>query len=332
MSEPSGPPMAILSVVGAGRSGTTVLASILGEVDGFQSAGELRWFWERGVAEQRPCGCGKVPARCPVWSVVASRVTEAQAGQGWSLREVVAAQHEVARQRSLFRLLRAVHAGVAGWQALDLVLKVTGNTVRTLADVTAARVIVDTSKRPQDAAVLAMLNQVDLYVLHIVRDPRAVVHSWRRRKSFRTDSGTRTMGTRSLPSSVRAWLVNSIGAELLRRRLPESRWLHIRYEDFAANPRSSVESILRFLGEGGARAPFASDDTVTLHPNHIVAGNPSRFTTGSVRIKVDEEWRRALPKHDQRLVEWLTKPLMARYGYGGPNDAASPSQRAKRDS
>jgi hypothetical protein len=38
----------VLSIVGAGRSGTTVLASILGEVGGFASAGELRWLWERG--------------------------------------------------------------------------------------------------------------------------------------------------------------------------------------------------------------------------------------------------------------------------------------------
>jgi hypothetical protein len=321
VSEPPGPPMAVFSVVGAGRSGTTVLASILGEVDGFQSAGELRWFWERGIAEQRPCGCGKIPERCPVWSVVASRVSEAQAGRGWSLPEIVAAQHEVARRRSLFRLLRALDRGVGGWQALDLVLKVTGNTVRAYADVTGARVIVDTSKRPQDAAVLAMLNHVEHYVLHIVRDPRAVVHSWRRRKSFSSESGSRTMGTRSLPASVRAWLFNSIGAELLRRRLPESRWLHMRYEDFAANPRSSVDSILRFLGEGSAVTPFTSDDTVTLHPNHIVAGNPSRFTTGSVQIRADEEWRNTLPRHEQRLVEWLTKPLMVRYGYGGSSNA-----------
>jgi Sulfotransferase family len=307
-------PLTVLSVVGAGRSGTTVLASILGEVESFESAGELRWFWERGIAEGRPCGCGAIPNDCPVWSRVAAQVLNAD--RDWSLDDLVAAQHEVARQRNLPRLLRAVRSGPTGWPALELVRTVTGRAVRAFAEVTAARVVVDTSKRPQDAAIYAMLPEIEHYVLHIVRDPRGVVYSWRRRKSFRSDSGVRTMGTRSLPSSVRAWLLNSIGAELLRRRLDESRWLHLRYEDFAADPRSSVESILRFLG-GGDIPPFDGRSTVTLHPNHIVAGNPSRFTTGSVTLKVDDEWRSGLSRRDQLLVRLATGPLMRRYGYGG---------------
>jgi hypothetical protein len=194
------------------------------------------------------------------------------------------------------------------------VLAATGGAVRAFAEVTDARVVVDTSKRPQDAAIYAMLPGIEHYVLHIVRDPRGVVYSWRRRKSFRSDSGIRTMGTRSLPSSVRAWLLNSIGAELLRRRLDKTRWMHLRYEDFAADPRSSVESILRFLGTG-EMPPFDGKSTVTLHPNHIVAGNPSRFTTGAVTVKVDNEWRNGLPRRDQLLVQLVTAPLMMRYGY-----------------
>jgi Sulfotransferase family len=321
---PESAPLTVLSVVGAGRSGTTVLASILGEVDGFQSAGELRWFWERGIAERRPCGCGKIPELCTVWSRVASAV---RAGAtDWSVSDLVEAQHRVTPISRLPRLLRALDTGQSTWPALDLVRRVTEDTVRSFAEVTDARVVVDTSKRPQDAAILAMLSGVNFYVLHIVRDPRGVVYSWRRHKSFRTESGTRTMGTRKLLSSVRAWLVNSVGAELLKRRVPESHWLHMRYEDFAADPRASVESILRFLGENH-RPPFVSDDTVTLHPNHIVAGNPSRFTTGNVTINVDEEWRHELPQRDQRLVELATLPLMLRYGYraGGAAQRASGS-------
>ena len=50
----SGAPIKVLSVTGAGRSGTTVLASILDGFEGFASAGEVRRLWERGVAEGRP--------------------------------------------------------------------------------------------------------------------------------------------------------------------------------------------------------------------------------------------------------------------------------------
>ena len=47
-------PLKLLSIVGAGRSGTTVLASVLDAVEGFSSPGELRWLWERGMEWQRP--------------------------------------------------------------------------------------------------------------------------------------------------------------------------------------------------------------------------------------------------------------------------------------
>jgi hypothetical protein len=175
-------------------------------------------------------------------------------------------------------------------------------------------VIVDTSKRPQDAAVFAGLEDVDHYVLHLVRDPRAVVHSWRRAKTFSVDGQTRTMGTRSLPSTVRRWVDNCLSAEVLRRRLPRDRWLFLSYEDFARDPQPAAESIMSLVGESG-HPPFQDRDTVLLHPNHIVAGNPSRFVTGSVTIRPDDEWRSSMARRDQRLVELATLPLMLRYGY-----------------
>ena len=316
MSSPR-PPLKVLSVVGAGRSGTTVLASILGEVDGFASAGELRWLWERGVQAERPCGCGIIPAHCAVWSPVIEQTlarTAANASPG-KVESIVSSQHELARRRNLIRVLQSIDPDdKEAWPALQTVRTVTGSACSALADVTASRVVVDTSKRPLDAAILAGVKEVDHYVLHIVRDPRAVVHSWRRAKSFTTQGTTRTMGTRSLPSTVRRWISNAISAEALRRRIPAPRWLHIRYEDFAAEPRAVVQSILSFLGEN-AETPFTDDHTVLLHPNHIVAGNPSRFTTGSVTIRADEEWRRSMARRDQRLVELLTMPLMLKYGY-----------------
>jgi hypothetical protein len=306
----------VLSVVGAGRSGTTVLASILGEIDGFASAGELRWLWERGVLAERPCGCGRKPTDCPVWSPVVAK-TLADLGAGTThttVDEIVAAQHEVARRGSFVRLLRSIDGDTDAWEALRLVRSATASACRALTEVTGARVVVDTSKRASDAAVLAGLPDVDHYVLHIVRDPRAVVHSWSRAKTFTTAGQTRTMGTRGLPSSARRWMSNGLSAEALRRRLPDSRWLHMRYEDFATEPRQSVQRLLDLMGEGGG-TPFEDDHTVRLNPNHIVAGNPSRFTTGSVTIRADDAWRRQMPRRNQQAVAALTLPLMLRYGY-----------------
>jgi len=310
-------PLKVLSIVGAGRSGTTVLASILGEVAGFASAGELRWLWERGVVARRPCGCGALPAQCEVWGPVLTKTLQtADSDEQVRLaQQVMAALDELGKRRNRLRVLRSADGGSREWTALQDVRRYAGAATRAFAEQSAARVIVDTSKRPQDAAVFAGLEDVDHYVLHLVRDPRAVVHSWRRAKTFSVEGQTRTMGTRSLPSTVRRWVDNCLSAEVLRRRLPRDRWLFLRYEDFARDPRPAVESIMSMLGESG-EPPFQSRDTVLLHPNHIVAGNPSRFVTGSVTIRSDDEWRSQMSRRDQRLVEVATLPLMLRYGYG----------------
>ena len=309
-------PLKVLSIVGAGRSGTTVLASILGEVAGFASAGELRWLWERGVVARRPCGCGALPAQCEVWGPVLTKTLQtADPDEQITLAQtIMAALDELGNRRNRLRVLRSADGGMREWTALQEVRRYTAAATRAFAEQSAARVIVDTSKRPQDAAVFAGLEDVDHYVLHLVRDPRAVVHSWRRAKTFSVDGQTRTMGTRSLPSTVRRWVDNCLSAEVLRRRLPRDRWLFLSYEDFARDPQPAAESIMSLVGESG-HPPFQDRDTVLLHPNHIVAGNPSRFVTGSVTIRPDDEWRSSMARRDQRLVELATLPLMLRYGY-----------------
>jgi Sulfotransferase family len=322
-------PIKVLSVVGPGRSGTTVLGSILGEIEGFESTGELRWLWERGVQEQRPCGCGQPPEKCEVWGrVVKETSTSSTPGQPqWTLEQLVGSQHEIAHLTNRQRVLRSVRGPHEDWEQLDRVRAAIGAAVHAFADVTGARVVIDTSKRPHDAAVFAGVPDIDHYVVHVVRDPRAVVHSWRRAKTFTVAGRTRTMKARRMPSSVRRWVANCIGSEMLRRQIPTSRWLEMRYEDFATDPHGAVDQILELLGENG-QPPFESDDTVLLHTNHMVAGNPSRFTIGSVKIRPDEAWRTKMPVRDQHLVAFATKPLMMRYGYGSSNGNRVPARSA----
>jgi hypothetical protein len=161
---------------------------------------------------------------------------------------------------------------------------------------------------------MARVPGVDQYVVHMLRDPRAVAHSWRRAKAYSYGDETRTMGTRKLPATVRRWLANALGTEALQRQLPSDHWQRLRYEDFCGHPVESMDRLLTMMGVPG-RPPFEDASTVHLQPNHIVAGNPSRFTVGSVRIRADEEWKTVMSRHDRMLVAASTWPLLHRYGY-----------------
>jgi D-aminopeptidase len=66
-----GEPVKVVVFIGSwSRSGSTLLDLMLGKVDGFFSAGELRLLWQRGAAENQLCGCARPFAECEVWSRV----------------------------------------------------------------------------------------------------------------------------------------------------------------------------------------------------------------------------------------------------------------------
>ena len=89
----------------------------------------------------------------------------------------------------------------------------------------------------------------------------------------------------------------------------------VRYEDFVRTPRPIVERIVAFVGEKTEELPFVDDTTVRLVPTHTVAGNPSRFKTGDVALRPDDEWTRKMDAAQRFVVTSVARPLLGRYGY-----------------
>ena len=53
-----------------------------------------------------------------------------------------------------------------------------------------------------------------------------------------------------------------------------------------------------------------------LGTSHSVAGNPMRFRTGPITLRVDDAWKDEMPVRDQRIVGGLTAPLSRWYRRG----------------
>ncbi len=317
----------LLSIVGPGRSGTTVLGGILGEVDGVFCPGELRWLWQRGVLAERRCGCGELITECAIWSDVLARgnASPALAGatdQRAAAESVVAWQDEISAHRR--RVLSLTDQ--PGWSALEKYTEVLGATIDEIFSVTGASVIVDTSKRPQDAAVIARIAGLHHVVVQMVRDPRAVAHSWGRVKALPANDKSTAMGTRGPWASLWRWTGNCRESESLKRRIPADRWLFIRYEDFVKDPRAAINDILDLVDLPHGGNPVQVDGSVTMSGNHTVAGNPNRFDRGAVTIRSDDEWMRTEPLSRQMLLGLAALPLMRKYHYAvKPNAGAAVS-------
>ncbi|MEV6967465.1 sulfotransferase [Hamadaea sp. NPDC051192] len=289
----------VLYLAGWGRSGTTILDNILGSYPGVFSAGELCFLWRRGLISGRRCGCGTPVRDCDLWQAVLS---SAYGDDPPDPRQVVAWQDEAARARHTARILRDGHP----------LVDVMARLYQGIADVTGASLIIDSSKLPSGAALLA--GSPSAYLVHMVRDPRAVAHSWQRPKQqLDLPSRVTLMKPHSTWDSTAKWLTWNYLTELTARRFAVHR--RLRYEDFARSPRSVVEDLLGMAGVPVDDGPFLDDRTVALAANHTVSGNPGRFTTGPVAIRADEAWRRDMRPSARMLAGTLALPLRWRYRY-----------------
>lgn len=302
----------VLYVAGWGRSGSTLLDRLLGQVPGVFSTGEVRDIWQRGVMQNRLCGCGAAFHDCEVWR----RVGEVAFG-GWSELDVGDAHELRLRLDRPWSPPRVLGSRLTPELDAD-VERYVGYLERlygAIAEVTGARVIVDSSKIATYAMLLHRVPGMDLRALHLVRDPRGVVHSWQK-TVVRADAGGRDEMLRYgvAPASARYVFYNSLAHGLAALGIPYRR---LRYEDLIAAPREHVARTLAFAGlaSPAGTLDFIGDGRAELGANHTVDGNPMRLQMGEVALLADTAWRTDMEPGRRSLVSALTAPLLVAYGY-----------------
>jgi hypothetical protein len=298
----------ILYLMGWGRSGSTILSNILGQLEGFLPVGEIRTIWKDGFRQNRICGCGKPFSECDFWTRVFedfSRHSGRMEAEQW---EKVCREETRSLSGPKYLLPR-------GWiphsPAFQEYLSVTGMVYESLQRTSGCSVIVDISHSPFYGCLLGLLPGLDVYYVHLIRDPRATAFSWLVPKP---QPGPHQMLRIGCIKSSMLWTMWNAVSEWMQRRNPE-RFFRIRYEDFIHQPRPSVEDLVRFIGENPSSLPFVSNNTVRLEPNHTLRGNPVRFQTGRIDLKEDLRWQALMKPADRWTTGFLTWPLAIGYGY-----------------
>jgi hypothetical protein len=304
----------ILYISGWQRSGSTILANILGQLDGLVSTGELYYLWDFVWSRNIRCGCGSGFHECPLWTKVVA--TAFGSGDRIDVDRMRRIGELACSTRRLPRLMvpwsrRRLAAGLHEY-VTNL-----GRLYSAILSATGGSLIVDSSKWPSYGRILQMVPGVEIKVVHLVRDPRAVAWSWLRRKALPDRDPPEEMYRTPTDSSLH-WLAWNVAAESFWGR----EMLLLRYEDFVREPAVALRQILEFAGEGARRVAIAPDRTVDLRPTHTVSGNPLRLRSGPVRIEEDDEWKSRMRRRDLALVTALTFPMLLRYGYVG--SAAAP--------
>lgn len=298
-------PTKLLYVVGSGRSGSSLFDVLMGAHPMVSSAGEVHRLCLDPAT--RVCACGSTLDDCDRWESV-RRVLAHRLGvnlPSWSLFKVShdaydhsGISHAIAgamclapirpdgilsRANSTLGHLRA--SAAASWELFDAMTAAEGT-----------QMVVDSTKTAARMRFLAAARPRDIYVLHLVRDGRAVAASEMRRTGS------------TMRQSATTWRNTLAKTDLMLRRIPSAQKMELKYENLCADPLNSINSVLRFAG---------LTEFTELHiPDtfHTIPGNPM-LLTGIDSIRLDTQWKSQLDSGHLTEFSRVASRTMRRHGY-----------------
>jgi hypothetical protein len=269
----------LVYILGAGRSGSTILGATLGNCEGFVYGGELNYWLPRGGVPQSGSA-----AQERFWEQVRMHVDT----EGLSGNE---ARMSLERSMSLLQPRR--------WRARgrlrDPYRRFCESLITAIANVSGASFVVDTSHYPLRARELQAIEGIELYLIFLVRDPERVVAS--------LDPADPTSYSQStLAANAYLWLTHALALRVFLRHPPERR-LFLRFDTFLAHPHVVLRRVLDWLGTS-AEVP----DLQALSVGFPILAN--RFTRASQTTALRQP---AGPAKRSRLTEALQLPWTAAF-------------------
>jgi hypothetical protein len=235
----------VIYVMGAGRSGSTILGVTLGNCVNIFYGGELdKWLMRSGLPKRDGA------ERARFWATVGENVNGPQELFGRD------AHQYIERSSSLFRLsafsmrrrLRARYR------------RVTEELFRAIAHTAEATHVVDTAHYPLRARELQRLDGIELYIILLVRDPQSIVASFERDDVPEARFSART-------TNAYLWLTYLLSLSVFLRH-PSARRVLLRHEDFLADPEGVLAIVLEQVD-----SPAAIPDLRALSTGFPLQGN-----------------------------------------------------------
>lgn len=301
----------VLYIAGAGRSGSTLLEMLLGNLSGYFSIGEARHFFEYLDVEGKLCGCGNELTECSFWSAVIERL---RLNPQVNLERAAHLSHTINRTRYTWQIQASPLQQQSWHEKSAELVGYLAHLYEAIWQQSGQQIIVDSSKVPSHLLLLSQISLLDLRALHLLRDGRAVAYSWsKRRKRQMTPAGVFVeLPHRSAYRATMTWVLENVLVSRIGRRLP--RYTKLHYESFVGDPGSELEECLNQLG---LDADFSnlSNGEANLSTNHSVGGNPLRFQNKQQKIVLDIKWRSAMDPLTKLIITCLAGPWLLRYGY-----------------
>jgi hypothetical protein len=298
----------VIYIIGAGHSGSTLLDIVLSNHPDIEGVGELTNLVCRGWKLNEYCACGEPGNDCPFWSAVRQEWFGRTGAN--DLDSYLALERKFATY-SQWKFLRSQR------QAPDPdfaeYARRTVGLFEAIQHVSGKSIIVDSSKIPVRGLALTMMPEIDLRIIHLVRDPRGVAWSLKKKKS-KDDKAGIAVARQPIPvwRTAVSWCRVNLRSEWVFRQVLAERAVRVRYEEFAAQPQEVLEKIGHIAGCDLRPLASALAEGAVMEVHHPIAGNRMRMG-GSIKLRPDTEWMEKLPAQEQRTVQALAGFVMRRY-------------------
>lgn len=297
----------LIYILSPSYSGSTLLTFLLGAHPRIATMGELK-ATQLGNLDTYTCSCGALLAECAFWREVKAELHR----RGQEIRIGDFGTHFRPKDAPLVdRIMRArvrgPHFEVVRGLCLRLmpacrlrfraILERNRAIIEAITRVTGREWFLDGSKDPVRLKHLLRLGFDRVRVIHLIRDGRGTVNSFRRHEQL------------SIRDATLEWRQAHEECLILRRQFDASSWLQVIYEQMCARPDDHLDRMFRFIGVDPAEAK----PELRGRGHHII-GNAMRLKETN-EIKLDEKWRTALDAVDLATFEEYGGELNRRFGY-----------------
>lgn len=296
----------VLYIAGAGRSGTTFLSLVLSQHTDMQNVGQIRDL-PQGVAQTAPCSCGATVPDCNFWHLVRT---------GFEARFGTDGMSDLANRATAFRKAanragdwqdpevrqNLIQAHAAYLEQLEVLYTLS-------AEHSAGRMLVDSSKSVDIALALGLIPGLELHILNLVRDPRAVAVSWSKV----------IKNTEKLRRRTRNWMVRQQRLEQLEGG-DQAGFMRLRYEDLTEDPKGWVQKIQAWAGLPEQLNLFTSTTSANISWERAHLFPPANATVlkerrATITIVAADSWRQAKNTQLHHMAETETFPYAEKLGY-----------------